>query len=89
MSQRKTPEPVAAVARVEPKTEAPLVAPAVAAPLAPLRMPAKVPLKRIASLQSAPSDRNRDIAALHLRAVQRRSKSRRELQQPIYEALEH
>lgn len=54
------------------------------------------PLKRAPTLQrirsntpqqasNLPVDRNREIAALHLRAIQRRSKSKRDVHQPYLE----
>ncbi|TYZ63720.1 hypothetical protein PybrP1_003689 [[Pythium] brassicae (nom. inval.)] len=88
LSLKKAPEPVAEVVRVEPKAEPQPSVAVAAAPLAPVRAPPKAPV-RVASLRSLPNDRNRDIAALHLRAVQRRSKTRRELQQPLCEVVEY
>ncbi|GAB9473299.1 Reticulocyte-binding protein 2 a [Globisporangium polare] len=82
-------EPAATPARIEQKTESPpstQTSVKTTAPLAPLRMPSKLGLSKHPLSLNLPRDRNRDIASIHLRAVQRRSKSRRDIQQTIYEA---
>jgi hypothetical protein len=54
--------------------------------LAPLRK--ETPAQRMLVCQNMPYDRNREIAAMHLHAVQRRSKTRRNIPQTTLEVDE-
>ncbi|KUF77367.1 hypothetical protein AM587_10013321 [Phytophthora nicotianae] len=83
-SSQSEPAPASAVV-VRTKANKPLV-PKPAPTLAPIRK--ETPTLRILVCQNIPYDRNREIAAMHLHAVQRRSKIRRNVRHATLEVDE-
>ncbi|KAJ8577940.1 hypothetical protein ON010_g1266 [Phytophthora cinnamomi] len=82
-SQQDAPRAGSAMIRVKPSMP---IAPKSAPSLAPLRK--ETPAQRIVVCQNMPYDRNREIAAMHLHAVQRRSKTKRNIRQATLEVDE-
>ncbi|KAE9135397.1 hypothetical protein PF007_g2577 [Phytophthora fragariae] len=79
-SQPEATPAAAVMIRVKPST---LITSKPAPSLAPLRKEA--PTQRIVVCQNMPYDRNREIATMHLHAVQKRSKTRRNIRQATLE----